>query len=343
MRYENEACCGCGQPFAADGEAVVVCPDCGAPLHRACWDARGVCPFAAEHGSFVWQPTAQGESAQAAPPVRGTGAVCPVCGEHCPQNAVRCPVCQAALAPQEESVPGGRPTAPQAPFPPFRVEGKLLAATDTIGGETVEALALRVRGSFRGVLHYLRRFAQNRVFSWNWAAFVFGPFWFFFRKLYKPGLAFAGLLLAAAFALSPLETRYLRAAREMAPPLAAQYSDAVQKKDETGSLAALTALATGIKALAAQHKAFLILDAATILCSHLFAGLLGDFFLRRKVWADLARFRDIPENEEPEQAFFRQRRLVRQSGFSIFAPVAYFWASQYLPGLLVGFFEWITG
>lgn len=46
--------------------------------------------------------------------------------------------------------------------------------------------------------YYLRRFqeisAKNSKASWNWAAFFLSTYWCFYRKMYKHGAIFAGIL-----------------------------------------------------------------------------------------------------------------------------------------------------
>ena len=34
---------------------------------------------------------------------------------------------------------------------------------------------------------------QNKETSWNWSAFLFAPYWFIYRKMYKYGIAFIGI------------------------------------------------------------------------------------------------------------------------------------------------------
>jgi hypothetical protein len=36
---------------------------------------------------------------------------------------------------------------------------------------------------------------ENRKFSWNWSAWFFNVIWCFYRKMYKVGLFFTGILL----------------------------------------------------------------------------------------------------------------------------------------------------
>ena len=38
-----------------DDEDIVVCPECGTPYHRECWNRVGTCIHSAEHGSYEWK------------------------------------------------------------------------------------------------------------------------------------------------------------------------------------------------------------------------------------------------------------------------------------------------
>lgn len=42
MKYTGEKCFNCGETFGASDD-VVVCPDCGTPYHRACYEEAGHC------------------------------------------------------------------------------------------------------------------------------------------------------------------------------------------------------------------------------------------------------------------------------------------------------------
>ena len=39
-QFKNEKCAACGMKFF-DDEDIVVCPECGAPYHRECWNRVG--------------------------------------------------------------------------------------------------------------------------------------------------------------------------------------------------------------------------------------------------------------------------------------------------------------
>ena len=105
MRYEGEACPYCGNPFA-EGDDVVVCPECATPHHRACWFAHGHCANEELHGAgFVWKKTAAEpepepkEKPEESRSEQGLDIVCPDCGKVSPNGTLRCPDCGALLVP----------------------------------------------------------------------------------------------------------------------------------------------------------------------------------------------------------------------------------------------------
>ena len=54
--YVGCVCSVCNKPFAA-GDDIVVCPECGTPYHRACYQAAGGCVHEAQHAEgYAWQP-----------------------------------------------------------------------------------------------------------------------------------------------------------------------------------------------------------------------------------------------------------------------------------------------
>jgi len=56
MDFNGQKCPACGRSFDQDDD-IVVCPVCGTPQHRSCWDERGECVNAARHAEgYVWQP-----------------------------------------------------------------------------------------------------------------------------------------------------------------------------------------------------------------------------------------------------------------------------------------------
>lgn len=55
MDLKYVQCPYCQKPFA-DGDDVVVCPECGAPAHRDCWKKRGGCLYESKHDAgYTWE------------------------------------------------------------------------------------------------------------------------------------------------------------------------------------------------------------------------------------------------------------------------------------------------
>lgn len=55
-RYEGSVCSACEKVFTAEDD-VVVCPVCGTPHHRECWNSTGSCTNAGKHAEgYSWQP-----------------------------------------------------------------------------------------------------------------------------------------------------------------------------------------------------------------------------------------------------------------------------------------------
>ena len=49
-KYYGCPCEGCGKPLTLQDD-IVVCPDCGAPYHRDCYEKLGRCIHAPAHAA----------------------------------------------------------------------------------------------------------------------------------------------------------------------------------------------------------------------------------------------------------------------------------------------------
>lgn len=53
-RFAHKLCPVCRAPFG-ENDDIVVCPECGTPHHRACWERKGCCAVGQYHAEgFVW-------------------------------------------------------------------------------------------------------------------------------------------------------------------------------------------------------------------------------------------------------------------------------------------------
>lgn len=199
MRYENEKCPVCGKVFTEEDE-VVVCPMCATPHHRSCFNENGKC--ANEHlheEGFVWQKAEKKEPEKAVEPenvpkTEEETTICPECGAVNKKKAFSCSNCGMLL--NEELVKQFQPPKEGSVF----IEGKPVDDNDFIDTEktvtVAEAAAFIQKRKESYVKTFLDAKVNNRKPKFNFAAFIFGPLWFFFRKIYKAGFAFIGLIMA---------------------------------------------------------------------------------------------------------------------------------------------------
>ncbi len=94
--YQNKSCGQCGEKFNETDE-IAICPDCGTPIHRACWN--GHCPNEAKHAEgFDWNKS---EAAEAYKKTVDAGrpdrSLCALCGEKADNDMIYCPDCGTAM------------------------------------------------------------------------------------------------------------------------------------------------------------------------------------------------------------------------------------------------------
>ncbi len=182
---------------------VVICPDCGAPYHRECFQKNGKCVYESRHGGgFEYKPsgaiqTAAGEK----------GAVCPQCGTVNSRENLFCESCGRPLGraapPRLSTVPPGagempgEGTQPLFGGTPFSYSAPFASLEGEIDGIPKEEWA-----TFIGRSHaaYIPKLSLQQVrgskIAFSFSAFLFPSMYFAYRKLWKwSALAFLSLLL----------------------------------------------------------------------------------------------------------------------------------------------------
>ena len=193
-------CSVCGKALT-DGDDIVVCPDCGAPYHRACYEKQGACVYAAKHGAgFEWTPPAS------ARPERK----CPNCGAPNPESAARCGHCGYPFEGAQTTPPRvdvSRRAAPQqpggGPFNYTRLYQEAQAGPWQAGAasadEPIDGISSDEWATYLGPSSpsYLRDFSQMQKYgrrsSICFSALLFGPLYYFYRKAWKPAFVFLAI------------------------------------------------------------------------------------------------------------------------------------------------------
>lgn len=205
MPKPAETCQSCHLPLQA-GDDVVVCPDCGAPYHRACYQKEGHCAFEGQHAEgFVYAPEPKPE---APPPTGGPEGAAPAGGQPGAQagSGVICPHCRTVNDRMNVFCEGcGRPLHGEAQQPRFGApppfEQAFAGGAGAVTGE-IDGIPAADWAAFIGPAapQYLPRLAiqakQKRKWSFMFSPFVLGAFYFAYRKMW----AWAAIALAS-FAL----------------------------------------------------------------------------------------------------------------------------------------------
>ena len=188
MTYTGANCPVCGQKFT-DQDDVVVCPDCGTPYHRACYKEKGRCIMDELHESGKeWVNPNQPE-----PVKKATIVQCPACGE---PNPAEEPMCDKCGFPLDQKMYQRQQEDPrQAAYDSLEHP---LGPDDHIHKISVRDLIAFVQ---KNAQHYIRLFtlaSQNfGATALSWSALFFGPFFYFYRKMYKEGLLYLIIDLAS--------------------------------------------------------------------------------------------------------------------------------------------------
>lgn len=190
--HTGEKCIVCGQVFT-DADDVVVCPECGTPYHRACWQKNGACVNLPLHESGKsWESTKPREE------TRNT-RICPDCGTGNPEDATHCSHCgKPFLRPEEQQ--DGTPT----------LRRQLQQATERMGsadptcglneeqkldGERLEDVANFVEQNNLYYLPKFLRFSKGGRISLNFPCLLFPQYYLAYRKMWAAALIVMGIML----------------------------------------------------------------------------------------------------------------------------------------------------
>ncbi|MCR4616113.1 MAG: DUF2628 domain-containing protein [Clostridiales bacterium] len=200
MRYDNERCQVCSEAFTPEDD-IVVCPECGAPMHRKCWKENGGCVNAYKHGEYTWTPSNKSK-ADDFDKTRTPGIICPRCGNNCAPDMLACPNCGMQLMSEEEKRGNSRSFIPDLSTEDgrmnFFMHGVNAKSDEEIDGVKIGDIAVFVQSNTARIIEKFKRINKDRKITWNWGAFFFAQFWFIYRKMFKIGIVVLALSLAVS-------------------------------------------------------------------------------------------------------------------------------------------------
>lgn len=210
--YTGIRCPICNEPFKPEDD-IVVCPYCGAPYHRSCFDVEGKCVYQDKHGvdDFKWENP---ESASkpggdaAAPAGEESYKICPRCSHRNNYNALFCDNCGFAFS--EKESPEGQPVQGQIPFArtaiPFIFDP--LGGVDpneNYDGITASEMGKYVKVSAQYYLPEFKKIKDKKPSRFNFAAFIFSGGWLLYRKQYAWGTVLSLVLAVVLVASTVLD------------------------------------------------------------------------------------------------------------------------------------------
>ena len=308
MFYDKNKCDGCGS-IMHDGEDIVVCPVCGTPQHRECYEKENKCVNEHLHSEgFKWKAEFVPEPSE--PKERKT---------------------------EDTEEPFGN-TIPVMPITGTRAENIFLKNVLYDPNDEFDGVKVREAAVFfqQGAPRYIKKFIKNRdkKITWNWGAFFLTPFWFFYRKLYKAGLLFLCISITFSIALSTYVENKIVACPEFEASLE-EYSQATEafltNFDEESSKSVVQKQDNLIKASRSNGHILLKTFAvriAVILSQSIVAALLADYLLKKRLIRIVNLSREIPDENA------RIYSLARSGGVSYLMTLLALFVSMYLPDII---------
>ena len=208
LDYNGLKCPVCDVKFTTNDD-IVVCPKCGAPYHRACYEQKGECIFTDLHADGKdWQPPADSEATPSDYSAEIKDMECPVCGTLNAHSAMYCNRCGTALRdprvppftphydpyqqngdPQQRNAYGG--AVPPFAFDPMGGVSPAEPLEDNVTFGDASRVVKQNTTYYMPIFRFMKHTRRNRF---NFPAFIFAGIWMLYRKQYKWGSVVTALM-----------------------------------------------------------------------------------------------------------------------------------------------------
>lgn len=334
MDYTNRVCSVCGNAFGKDDD-IVVCPECATPHHRECWLKNGFCVNADKHAEgFVWSASdnepakdpAQNERENIIPETdEASVKICHICGSENPADTLHCGNCGAFFGNEEKTtevvncaycntendaraIRCKNCGAPVLKI--FRSDNPYIYSTgmqpdEPVAGVTANEASLYTQSAAK---FYLKKFKKidSKKLTFNWAAFFFAPYWFFFRKLYKAGIAalliFVSVSMLTVGLVSPAFEAYDEYIAVVNPII-----EAVAERDSQLTAEEEKALVRAQEKFVEAALPTLLLSIFIMLGEKLICGLIADKLYYNKMREDLSVISEAVDDNGVKQIMILKR------------------------------------
>ncbi len=319
ISYEGDKCPVC-HAILFDDDDIVVCPDCGTPYHRDCYEHIGQCVNAGRHGTN-WRYVHESEKHAADSPDQdvagaqaGRGKKCPNCGAISSSGTIFCPYCGYQFGSAYN--PGQGPINGSYDYPVRVIDP--LGGTDPradIDGVPASALMPFIAVNTQ---RYIPKFAnmsqKKKKASWNWAAFLIPGYWLLYRKCYTEGIIALAISFISMLLNIPMNTVTNSIANTL--PYGSSYGDLFDAISNNLSL-----YTPGVIICA-------VLSIVLILGLMIFMGIFGDSIYKRHC---VNAVREITESGDTQ----KQHELTAKKGsVNFIVPIAAY-AAYYFISIII--------
>lgn len=204
MDFIKYNCPVCNKQFTKDDD-IVVCPECGAPHHRECYEKEEHCYFADKHSEGFSFEKINSENEKTEESSDSNTVICKKCHTENPKETFYCSKCGAPLNEQDINknysqqqngnpfgMPFGQPQQMVNPFDPmagFKSDEPI--AENITAGEMSKFTGKNTQYYLR-VFNIMTKFKSSRF---NFSAFIFSGMFFLYRKMMALGCIFSFLLI----------------------------------------------------------------------------------------------------------------------------------------------------
>lgn len=329
--YKDCVCPVCKKQFE-DGDDIVVCPECGTPHHRECYNSIHHCANADLHSSgydfYKENIESKKEKNDKKSENKSDGDY------YIPSVTIGTSVGIGNdpdpgindipdITDDDDPIFGKINSRPVAPM--FMPNLQYQNDNETIDGQSVSDVAVTVRTNAQPFITKFKKMEKTKKkASWNWCAFFFGPYYYFFRKMYKQGILYFCITLAINYATSFFITKF-------SPETFKALSDIMQNAYSGKSYDASALTSAGDYALA--MKISFISLGISLLIRIIFA-VFSDWFYKNTVVSIIknvdeqikegATFVDTPlitPTEIISGKDMRRMYLAKKGGISTWAPL----------------------
>ncbi len=203
MDFTEYKCPICNKQFQKD-EDIVVCPECGAPQHRECYEKLNHCYYQDKHKEgFSFEETHDNDATDDG----NTTITCPRCKAVNPKEIFYCQNCGLPLGNQNNNAKNsqqqgqyGQPFG-QNGMPPFSAGFNFdpMAGIDSnepiADNITAGEMSKFVGKSTPYFLMVFKRIKNLNASRYNFSAFLFTGAYFLYRKMIGLGILFSALII----------------------------------------------------------------------------------------------------------------------------------------------------